>query len=177
MKNEKKEIPLPKDIFGTRLNSAGMDISEKQNLENLSMKLEKFKDKRVNAESIYLGRQESSEKKIKVSSISSDIEMGTINYDAPKDIKDCLEKNDLDEWQNISLKKRSEILNQVADSIEKDPYELIFYLINEAGKTIQNAVDEIREGVDFLRYYSEQALKIIEGREPVSYTHLRAHET
>ena len=46
--------------------------------------------------------------------------MGTINYDAPKDIKDCLEKNDLDEWQNISLKKRSEILNQVADSIEKD---------------------------------------------------------
>ena len=165
MKNEKKEIPLPKDIFGTRLNSAGMDISEKQNLENLSMKLEKFKDKRVNAESIYLRRQESSEKKIKVSSISSDIEMGTINYDAPKDIKDCLEKNDLDEWQNISLKKRSEILNQVADSIEKDPYELIFYLINEAGKTIQNAVDEIREGVDFLRYYSEQALKIIEGRE------------
>ena len=162
---KKKEIPLPKDIFGTRLNSAGMDISEKQNLENLSMKLEKFKDKRVNAESIYLGRQESSEKKIKVSSISSDIEMGTINYDAPKDIKDCLEKNDLDEWQNISLKKRSEILNQVADSIEKDPYELIFYLINEAGKTIQNAVDEIREGVDFLRYYSEQALKIIEGRE------------
>ena len=42
---------------------------------------------------------------------------------------------------------------------------MIFYLINEAGKTIQNAVDEIREGVDFLRYYAEQALKIIEERE------------
>jgi RHH-type proline utilization regulon transcriptional repressor/proline dehydrogenase/delta 1-pyrroline-5-carboxylate dehydrogenase len=165
MKSEKKEILLPKNIFGTRLNSSGIDLSEKHNLENLSVKLAKFKDKKINAESIYFGRNKSADRKFKTSSISSNIDMGTINFDDPKDIKDCLEKNNSNEWGKIDVKKRTEILNRVADSIEKDPYELIFYLINEAGKTIQNAVDEIREGVDFLRYYAEQALKIIEERE------------
>ena len=34
--------------------------------------------------------------------------------------------------------------------------------MNEAGKTIQNAIDEIREAVDFLRYYSNQMIDIEE---------------
>lgn len=52
------------------------------------------------------------------------------------------------------------ILNKIADELETNPYELIYFLINEAGKTIQNAIDEIREAIDFLRYYSNQILKI-----------------
>ena len=160
MKNEKKEIPLPKNIFKKRLNSSGMDISEKQNLDDLSKKLKNFEGKEVHAVSIYTNRKNLNKKQVKVTSISSDIKIGTVQYDDPSEIKNSLEKNNSDEWLKIDVIKRSEILNSIANAIEKDPHELIFYLLNEAGKTIQNAIDEIREGIDFLRYYSQQAIRI-----------------
>ena len=48
---KKKDIPLPKNIFGKRLNSSGMDISEKHNLDDLSKKLKTFEGKKVHAQS------------------------------------------------------------------------------------------------------------------------------
>ena len=81
-------------------------------------------------------------------------------FDNPKNIKQSLTKSLKTTWSNTSPNERSEILNKIANNIEEEPYELIYFLINEAGKTIQNAIDEIREAVDFLRYYSNQILKI-----------------
>ena len=165
MKKEKKEIPLPKNIFGKRLNSTGIDISEKQNLENLSKKLKSFEGKNVDAHSIYLNRSDDSNKGVKVSSIASGISIGSVKYDDPIKIKESLENNHSNEWLETDVEIRSNILKNIADAIDKNPHELIFYLINEAGKTIQNAVDEIREAVDFLRYYSQEALKIFNNDE------------
>ena len=56
------------------------------------------------------------------------------------------------------MSERTKVLMDIADEIEAAPYQLIYYLINEAGKTIQNAIDEIREAIDFLRYYSNQMI-------------------
>ena len=56
-------------------------------------------------------------------------------------------------------------MNLIADDLEKNPYELIYFLINEAGKTIQNAIDEIREAVDFLRYYSSRSIELFNNTE------------
>tara|TARA_B100001175_G_scaffold240530_1_gene206875 strand:+ start:14629 stop:17670 length:3042 start_codon:yes stop_codon:yes gene_type:complete len=160
MEKEKKEIPLPKNIFGERLNSSGMDVSEKQNLDKLSKKLKSFEGKKVDAHSIYLNRNDSSSEGIEVSSIASGMHIGSVTYDDPLEIKKSLENNHSDKWMQTDAETRSNILKKVADAIDEEPHELIFYLINEAGKTIQNAVDEIREAVDFLRYYSQEALKV-----------------
>ena len=160
MEKEKKEIPLPKNIFGERLNSSGMDVSEKQNLDKLSKKLKSFEGKKVDAHSIYLNRNDSSSEGIEVSSIASRMHIGSVTYDDPLEIKKSLENNHSDKWMNTDAETRSNILKKVADAIDEEPHELIFYLINEAGKTVQNAVDEIREAVDFLRYYSQEALKV-----------------
>ena len=160
MEKEKKEIPLPKNIFGERLNSSGMDVSEKQNLDKLSEKLKSFEGKKVDAHSIYLNRNDSSSEGIEVSSIASGMHIGSVTYDDPLEIKKSLENNHSDKWMDTDAETRSNILKKVADAIDEEPHELIFYLINEAGKTIQNAVDEIREAVDFLRYYSQEALKV-----------------
>ena len=86
--------------------------------------------------------------------------IGSVTYDDPLEIKKSLENNHSDKWMDTDAETRSNILKKVADAIDEEPHELIFYLINEAGKTIQNAVDEIREAVDFLRYYSQEALKV-----------------
>ncbi len=160
VKSEKKEIPLPNQIFINRQNSSGMDISESENLENLKNRLTDFDDKLIDAKSIYEGREEDNKNVEKIFSISSKKEIGTVVFDNPKNIKQSLTKSLKTTWSNTSPNERSEILNKIADNIEKEPYELIYFLINEAGKTIQNAIDEIREAVDFLRYYSNQILKI-----------------
>jgi RHH-type transcriptional regulator, proline utilization regulon repressor / proline dehydrogenase / delta 1-pyrroline-5-carboxylate dehydrogenase len=61
-------------------------------------------------------------------------------------------------WNNTSIEQRSEIFNTIADTMESDKYyyKLIYILVHEAHKTIDNAVAEIREAIDFLRYYSLQ---------------------
>ena len=160
VKSEKKEIPLPNQIFINRQNSSGIDISESENLENLKNRLIDFDDKLIDAKSIYEGREEDNKNVEKIFSISSKKEIGTVVFDNPKNIKQSLTKSLKTTWSNTSPNERSEILNKIANNIEEEPYELIYFLINEAGKTIQNAIDEIREAVDFLRYYSNQILKI-----------------
>ena len=160
VKSEKKEIPLPNQIFINRQNSSGIDISESENLENLKNRLIDFDDKLIDAKSIYEGREEDNKNVEKIFSISSKKEIGTVVFDNPKNIKQSLTKSLKTTWSHPSPNERSEILNKIANNIEEEPYELIYFLINEAGKTIQNAIDEIREAVDFLRYYSNQILKI-----------------
>ena len=65
-----------------------------------------------------------------------------------------------DQWANCSIESRNKILISVADRIEEDKAKFIYLLMHEAGKTLEDALDEIREAVDFLRYYSQQAIKL-----------------
>jgi RHH-type proline utilization regulon transcriptional repressor/proline dehydrogenase/delta 1-pyrroline-5-carboxylate dehydrogenase len=61
---------------------------------------------------------------------------------------------------STSLEHRALVLNAVANSIEADSLQFIYLLMHEAGKTIQDAHDEIREAVDFLRYYAQQSASL-----------------
>lgn len=57
-----------------------------------------------------------------------------------------------------SVQERARILNLAADLYEKNAIEAFALLAKEAGKTLKDAVGEVREAVDFLRYYAAQAL-------------------
>ena len=50
-------------------------------------------------------------------------------------------------------------IDRIADGLRQHRHELIFLCMQEAGKTLQNALDEVREAEDFCRYYSRQAQK------------------
>lgn len=58
---------------------------------------------------------------------------------------------------NASIDERVSILRRAADLYEENANVFFAALIKEAGKTIPDAVGEIREAVDFLRYYAQQA--------------------
>lgn len=60
-------------------------------------------------------------------------------------------------WQHTPIEKRIAILQQAADRFEKDFHRLAALCVLEAGKTWQDAHDEVREAIDFLRYYADQA--------------------
>jgi RHH-type proline utilization regulon transcriptional repressor/proline dehydrogenase/delta 1-pyrroline-5-carboxylate dehydrogenase len=63
-------------------------------------------------------------------------------------------------WQSCSAEKRSKILNKAADLYEENAGQIIAILTREAGKVILDAVAELREAVDFLRYYASECVRI-----------------
>lgn len=57
------------------------------------------------------------------------------------------------------VEQRAEVLNKVADRYEASYGELFAIVHREAGKSMLDAAAEVREAVDFLRYYAAQAQK------------------
>jgi RHH-type proline utilization regulon transcriptional repressor/proline dehydrogenase/delta 1-pyrroline-5-carboxylate dehydrogenase len=60
-------------------------------------------------------------------------------------------------WSRTPAKKRAEIIERAADLFEENGPELLALCVAEAGKIIPDAISELREAVDFLRYYAQQA--------------------
>jgi RHH-type proline utilization regulon transcriptional repressor/proline dehydrogenase/delta 1-pyrroline-5-carboxylate dehydrogenase len=65
-------------------------------------------------------------------------------------------------WSQTPVSERAALLCRVADILERHMDELIALCIKEAGKIAQDGIDEVREAVDFCRYYAQQAVKLEE---------------
>ena len=63
-------------------------------------------------------------------------------------------------WQAVSAAKRAEILRKIADLYEENYAELMALCQIEAGKTLQDGIDEIKEAVDFCRFYADEAERL-----------------
>jgi RHH-type transcriptional regulator, proline utilization regulon repressor / proline dehydrogenase / delta 1-pyrroline-5-carboxylate dehydrogenase len=68
-------------------------------------------------------------------------------------------------WSQTSVALRANCLEVAADLMEKNVAELIALCVKEAGKTIPASVAEVREAIDFCRYYAVQAKKILSHAE------------
>ncbi len=64
-------------------------------------------------------------------------------------------------WNATPVVQRAQILNRAADALEEQRAQFLALLIREAGKTLADAHAELREAVDFLRYYAAQAQKVL----------------
>ncbi len=64
--------------------------------------------------------------------------------------------------------KRAAILERAADLFEQNRPHLMALAVREAGKTLPNALGEVREAVDFLRYYAVQAREQFRRRHPLA---------
>lgn len=61
-------------------------------------------------------------------------------------------------WQAITAQARASVLLAIADLYEAHTPELLALLGREAGKTLEDGIDEIREAVDFCRYYASRSI-------------------
>ncbi len=69
------------------------------------------------------------------------------------------------DWHKLDVSERGRILNKAADLYEENAGELFALLSREAGKTIIDCIAELREAVDFLRYYGAQAEHIAPNKQ------------
>ena len=152
-------IPLPCDLFGSvRKNSAGMDLSDENLLREISEGLSRFGRCQWSAGALLYGASADGEaRQIANPADRRDAVGQVIDADA-NDVEQALAaaSHFAMDWQATAPSERADALMRAADLLESHRLELMAMMIREAGKTLPNALGEVREAVDFLRYYAAQ---------------------
>lgn len=73
-------------------------------------------------------------------------------------------------WHRTPVDARATALERLADLLEANRGELVALCMLEAGKTWQDSIDEIREAVDFCRYYALHARRLVPPQRLKGYT-------
>jgi RHH-type proline utilization regulon transcriptional repressor/proline dehydrogenase/delta 1-pyrroline-5-carboxylate dehydrogenase len=153
-------IPLPNAIFGKgRLNSAGVDLSDPLVREPLMKKLKRLEAKAWRAAPT--GGGTGDEVSVR-SPFDTSIEIGKAHWANEADVDRLVRAANAAqiEWDQLGGEQRANYLDRAADLFEQHREELFSLCIREAGKTVADAVLEVREAVDFLRYYASEARRL-----------------
>jgi len=149
-------IPLPKNIYGAdRLNSTGIDLSNHQELHDLENGMT-LADKQNWESAPFLRAIQSEEKTESVFNPYNKKIIGQCLEATTDDVNQALEKSVVafPAWDAAGVDQRADILEKVADLLEQHHAELMTIAVREAGKVIHDTISEVREAVDFCRYYA-----------------------
>ena len=151
-------IRLPLNMFGAeRKNSKGMDLSNEDVLREVSAVL-------AEPRSWTAGPLMAAEPGAGVAAQAivnparKDDVVGQITEATAADVDAALTSAShfAMDWQTTEPSERAAALSRAADLFEANMLELMALAVREAGKSLPNAIAEVREAVDFLRYYGAQ---------------------
>ena len=160
------QIPLPSAIFRHRKNSAGFSLDIASQWQAFQMQLLPYRDVQWLASSLISGQKKAGVAEVEVTSPYQRAEIGGYYSSASKaEIELALDVAEAGwkSWQATPVSERSLCLQRLADLLEANQGELIMLCQREAGKTLQDSIDEIREAVDFCRYYAVEAIQLFTG--------------
>ncbi|MCW5588592.1 MAG: bifunctional proline dehydrogenase/L-glutamate gamma-semialdehyde dehydrogenase PutA [Legionellales bacterium] len=155
-------IPLPRHLFGNeRLNSRGFDSSNRSELYSLQQKLTDFTEKKWQAESFIYQQRAPGEKFPVYSPFQLDSCLGEVSFSQKFEIDGAFleAKKAFDHWSHTPVSERVGYLHTLANLLEEHLPELLALTIREAGKTLADGISEVREAIDFCRYYGSEAEK------------------
>jgi len=154
-------IPRPADIFAPeRPNSKGLNLADRNVSRSLLTDMEAFGNKALKARPIIAGKEQSGEEVPSVNPADTADVVGTCMLASEEHVDAALDSAVVGQvaWDRVGAPARAAILNKVADLMEANSAELLELCVREAGKTIPDAISELREAVDFIRYYAAQSL-------------------
>jgi RHH-type transcriptional regulator, proline utilization regulon repressor / proline dehydrogenase / delta 1-pyrroline-5-carboxylate dehydrogenase len=130
--NALSSLPLPADLLGNRKNSAGLDLTVNAMRQPL---LDAWQTTTVPKVPLFDAKL-----------ASSQINTGVSSYQ---------------KWSVVTVAERAVILRRAADELQVQLPKFCALLVKEAFKTWGDAVAEVREAIDFLRYYADEAERIM----------------
>ena len=157
-------IPLPKALFGAiRDNSRGLNFDDPSVLQGLKTQLESLPTSDLSAAPLIPGSKAAKDAPIAVTNPAdrsqvvgqwqgADEAMVTTALDNAAKAGPA--------WSNTPVRERADCLLKAADLMEQKSPELLQLLTREAGKSLPDGWAEIREAVDFCRYYAASALQM-----------------
>lgn len=144
-------IRLPRDLYAPeRVNSTGFDLSDESRLRALAGVLVQERDWSAAAGA-------GSAREVRNPADRGDL-VGRVVDATPRDVDAALARavEAAPAWAAVAPAERAAILDRAADRLEDEMPALLGLIVREAGKSFSNAVAEVREAVDFLRYYAAQ---------------------
>ena len=153
-----QQIQKAKTLFGSkRRNSRGWDLHDKNDIEKIELARTNYKDYQWKVRPMIAGKISGKEIVIIKNPANHNDVIGSVTFANENDVTTAI--NSAKNWADCHQKERSHVLNNCANIFEKNFGQLFAVLTREAGKTSSDAIGELREAVDFLRYYSNEAEK------------------
>jgi len=156
-------IAAPRHLYGPqRLNAWGLDLANDQQLAALTRALQAGSDVALAAVPLLAegidAQPDAVAQPVPNPSDHRDT-VGTVREASPAEVDAALQAAHAEapQWAATPPTARAQMLRQAAEALEADLPALLGTLVREAGKTYANAMAEVREAVDFLRYYAAQA--------------------
>ncbi|MGK2924983.1 MAG: bifunctional proline dehydrogenase/L-glutamate gamma-semialdehyde dehydrogenase PutA [Lysobacterales bacterium] len=155
-------IPLPRNLYGPeRLNSAGVNLDSDTEVLALAAAMQPFARTRWDVEPILaagLAKQAGERHENLNPARQADV-IGEVRQTTAEELERAIADASAfsAEWDRRPGAERAALLDKAADLMEDNLAEFMALCAREAGKTMDDSVAEVREAVDFLRYYALQA--------------------
>jgi RHH-type proline utilization regulon transcriptional repressor/proline dehydrogenase/delta 1-pyrroline-5-carboxylate dehydrogenase len=155
-----ERIPTPERLLQpVRVNSAGRDFADYRALDALSAEISEWRWTETS-----VARTVSASNRLhSVRNPANQHEtVGQIALSRPEDVQSAFAsaRRAFPEWNRRGAAGRAAILESVAEELEHASGELTALLVKEAGKTLTDADAEVREAVDFCRYYAAESRRL-----------------
>ncbi|WP_434353923.1 bifunctional proline dehydrogenase/L-glutamate gamma-semialdehyde dehydrogenase PutA [Psychrobacter sp. HD31] len=170
-------IPLPLEIYGNRKASYGVNIYIESEWTPFNQAIAQYQDTQWQAFSVINGTDVETLKSQQINSPYSHNQTVGICHTADANIAQKAVTAAIENqarWQAVSANERAQMLRNIADLYEENYAELVAILQREAGKTMQDCIDEVREAVDFCRFYADEAQRL--DADINSYTNLAGNQ-
>ena len=161
------QISLPPDIYlPERKNSKGYDLDNEYTrlqIENIFSSI----DLSYKAFSIVKGIDVDDESRKVFNPSKLDQLLGYVAFASESTVRKSLEiaSNYFSYWKNVDVENKVEIINKFADLLEANQEKLVKICVLEAGKTIKDSINDLREAIDFCYYYSSEAIRVF--KDPI----------
>jgi RHH-type transcriptional regulator, proline utilization regulon repressor / proline dehydrogenase / delta 1-pyrroline-5-carboxylate dehydrogenase len=153
-------IPLPVNLFAPeRANSAGFNFADGQAVDALLKDCERASQQPWSAAPIVSGQPRTGQSVALANPADTSQHLGTcvVGDAAAVDAAIGAALRAQEEWDAAGGEQRASVLERAATLFEQQTPALVARCVREAGKTLPDAIGEVREAVDFLRYYAARA--------------------
>lgn len=154
------KIPLPGNLYGdARRNSAGLDLNDPRETHSLLSSLASLRDTLWEAAPIISGTAVSGVRVHVANPANRSDAVGFVVEATTRDVEHAITAAVRAQrpWDHAGADARAAVLERAADLLEAERNRFLSLLVREAGKTLGDAIAEVREAVDFCRYYAMQA--------------------
>lgn len=154
-------ISRPAQLFGERRNSKGWDFTDSVEFAEIEAARLPFKQTQWLAQPMIAGDVQGGATAPIFNPAQLDDQVGQVTVSAAQDIEAAITaaQQCFVSWSSTPAAERAECLRKVADLYEENYAELFTLLTREAGKTMLDAIGELREAVDFARFYADEGVR------------------
>ena len=156
-------IDAPADLFlPERTNSKGINLADHNVRIRLLNEMQAVPDKQYTAHPIVGGKAMAGEEVPSTNPADRSHVVGICQQATPEHVDAALDQAVVGQkaWDLVPAAERAAILNRAADLFEENAAELMALIVTEGGRIIPDSVSELREAIDFLRYYAARAIEL-----------------